>query len=271
MGRALAAHGVKILRHDFHDRQMVVINVLSDLHFGHPLVQEERLKRCIQYVQERGHFLLLNGDLIECVTRTSKGDIYHLQVTSPDAQVDRIVELLMPVRDRILGITTGNHEVRSDGHDYAREIAYRLGVEAYHSPISILHIIRVGRKPHNGKPYVYTIHQTHGRGSSTSVGGKATAMDRYGRCILADVVVLSHMHEAMITTSAYFLPDLYNKSLLEKRQVVVLSPSFLEYGSYALQKGYRPQPQSMVELIFYGQEVPFHGKGRGGIEVRTCL
>jgi len=254
---------------DFTDRSSVTINVLSDLHIGNPLSDERRIERYIQYVRESGNFLLLNGDLIECVTRTSKGDIYHLSITSPDAQVDRVVELLAPVKDQILCITSGNHDLRSEGHDYSREIAYRLGVP--HSPISALCIFRVGRKPKNGKPYVYTVYQTHGYGGGTSPGGQANAMDRFGRSIIANVVLIAHMHNAMISSTTYLFPDLYNKGMTKVKQITVVTPSFMRYGGYAMRRGYRPPAQNMVEIILYGENRFNRWEDKGTVEVKTIV
>ena len=260
---------IKVLSYDFLEQEKVVVNILSDLHIGNPLTDEEKIVRYLKYVADHDNYLILNGDLIECVTRTSKGDIYQLRPASPDDQVDRVVDMLEPIRDRILGITSGNHELRSDGHDYSREIANRLGVP--HSPLAILYILRVGRKPHNGKPFVYSVYQTHGSGTGTSPGSQAGAMDRYGRSVVADVVIVSHMHNSMVTATNYLIPDLYNKGLMEKRQVVILSPSFMRFGGYAARKGYRPPVMSMQEVVFYGCETVSSKKGGGGVEVRTCL
>lgn len=261
---------IEILRWDFPDKELLTINVLSDIHIGSPLCDEKMLQRVIGYIKETGNLVLINGDIVECVTRTSKGDIYQLKYTSPDQQVDVALEYLKPIKDQILGVVSGNHDKRSDGHDYGKEIAYILGVPF--NPVSILHVVRVGSKSYNKKPFVYTLYQTHGYGGGRTAGAKSNMMERFGRTILADVVVVSHLHTSQVITTSYHLPDLRNLNVIEKSQFIVLTPSFLNYGGYARKHGYPPPAQCMNEITFYGTESPYGPKRqyRGRIEIKTC-
>src|SRR4030042_5775517 len=86
--------------------------ILSDLHYGNPFCNLPRFARQMEYVLSKPNvFIILNGDLLESSIRTSKGDIYN-QVGSPQDQRDRVIEILLPVRERILGMTCLSDDTR---------------------------------------------------------------------------------------------------------------------------------------------------------------
>jgi len=258
MGRAAKAktdgHGILLLRHDFLELDEVKITILSDLHVGHPYCNEELITKTVEQVaKEDRHFLILNGDLIECVTRTSPGDIYHLKYPSPDEQVEVLVDTLNPVKDRILGIVSGNHELRGDGHDYGREIARILGIAHLHSRDAILHEVRVGKRK-NLKPWAYTIFQTHGRGSAATPGGKTNTLHRYGAIVPADIVLVGHLHTAKVETDTTIEFDPRNLTTHERRRYLIMLSSALGYSEYALRMGMKPSGFHVVELTLSGRE-----------------
>jgi len=257
MGRAARArtdgHGILLLRHDFPEFDEVRITLLSDLHVGHPYCDEEVIVRTVERIaKEDKHFLILNGDLIECVTRTSPGDIYRLKYPSPDEQVEVLVSILDPVKDRILGVVSGNHELRSDGHDYGREIARALGVAHLHNRDAIIHEVRVGRR-RNLKPWTYTLFQTHGRGSAATPGGKTNTLHRYGAIIPADIVFVGHLHTAKVETDMMIEFDPQNFITRERRRYLIMLSSALGYSEYALRRGIKPSGFHVVELTLSGR------------------
>ena len=67
-------------------------------------------------------------------------------------QIDEACGLLLPIKDKIIGATTGNHEARayrSDGIDMTRLVCRQLGVEQYYHPDGVLMFVRFGRRnPH---------------------------------------------------------------------------------------------------------------------------
>ena len=89
------------------------IEVMADLHIGDahcdlPLIRE-RLK---SVQEEPDTALILNGDILNNATKTSVSDCYS-EVLPPMEQIQRAVELFEPVKDKILAVTTGNHERRT--------------------------------------------------------------------------------------------------------------------------------------------------------------
>ena len=108
--------------------KQVKLAVTSDIHFGNPSCSLRHLNQHIEYIKSDPEiFTFLNGDMIECVTRYSKGEI-HRQATSPGKQRDFIIKLFKPIKHKVLGVTQGNHERRIEDVDVAGDIAEALGV-----------------------------------------------------------------------------------------------------------------------------------------------
>ena len=76
-----------------------------------------------------GRYVYL-GDGGECVTKASKGELYEQQL-SPDEQLDRVVELLEPIRGKGLFGVSGNHDRRISklsGLDWTKALCVQLGI-----------------------------------------------------------------------------------------------------------------------------------------------
>ena len=89
------------------------IEVMADLHIGDahcdlPLIRE-RLK---SVQEEPDTALILNGDILNNATKTRVSECYS-EVLPPMEQIQRAVELFEPGKDKILAVTTGNHERRT--------------------------------------------------------------------------------------------------------------------------------------------------------------
>lgn len=251
-------YDLMFLRYDALDKPNLHLFVLADTHIGLPGAREDYLKEAIDYIiKTPNSYVLLNGDLIDGVNRTSKGDIYT-QLYPPDIQADRIIQLLTPIKDKILASVSGNHEKRADGHDYMKEISRILSV--HHHPIAVLLELRVGQKK-NRKPYTYTVYATHGYGGGSTKGAKANKLERYSNTIVSDILIISHYHESITSNRVFAIPDLYNKKVITRKQRLVLTSAWLNYGDYGMQHGFPPASIELPEIIFYGEE-------GGGTEVR---
>ncbi len=250
---------LNFLRYDFLDKNRISLVPLGDLHIGSKLTKENYIKDVVKYISNKEDtYTIINGDIIEGVTTSSVGNIYDLKYTSPDEQIQKAIELLTPIKDRILSITSGNHDVRSDGHDFNIEVARHFSVP-FHQVGNLLQL-RIGRKPRNKKPFVYTVYHTHGYGGGITKGAKTNKNSKYGTIVVSDVVITSHVHEWINSTQVFFIPDLYNKKLGVKQQYCVITPAWMSYGEYALKRGIPPATFEVIEINFIGE-------GKGGIEI----
>jgi len=86
--------------------------LIGDVHLGHAEFQEEEFKSTLKYVKDNKCAVFLMGDLIENVTPNKPGNFQIDQVIHPQAQLNKMVKLLAPIKSQILGTLRGNHEAR---------------------------------------------------------------------------------------------------------------------------------------------------------------
>lgn len=105
---------------------------LSDWHIGDNSCDMALIKAEVEHIKATPNaYCILNGDLCNTALKTSVSDIYSEKL-SPMEQLNMCVELLEPIKEKILLITSGNHENRtykSDGIEIMRLIARQLDCE----------------------------------------------------------------------------------------------------------------------------------------------
>ena len=123
---------------------------LADLHIGDPhslsgLIAE----RMEQIKNDPNGLVILNGDLLNTALRHSVSDVYGEKLT-PMGQIERLVDILTPIKNKIIGVTTGNHEYRvykEDGLDIMRLVCRELGREEKPTAYQQLAVARNHRFP----------------------------------------------------------------------------------------------------------------------------
>ena len=86
--------------------------VLSDMHLGSSEADVPTLKRIIEHIKQDPNMrVILLGDILDTALKNSKTDIYSETMSIADAQ-KLAIELLTPIKDKIIGMTPGNHENR---------------------------------------------------------------------------------------------------------------------------------------------------------------
>lgn len=104
---------------------------LGDMHIGDEFCDMEAIKQAIKYIKENTFvYTILNGDLMNNATKTSKSDTYRETMTI-EQQQDLLIELLDPIKDKILYMSQGNHEYRTSvlsGIDPLRYVAKALNL-----------------------------------------------------------------------------------------------------------------------------------------------
>tara|TARA_Y100000310_G_scaffold23392_1_gene22368 strand:- start:628 stop:1461 length:834 start_codon:yes stop_codon:yes gene_type:complete len=252
--------------------KIVKIAPTSDIHYGNPSCSLRHLNQHIEYIKANPEvFTFLNGDMIESVTKFSKGEI-HKQVGSPGDQRDFIVKLFKPIKHKVLGVTQGNHERRIEDVDVAGDIAQELDAP-YRAEGMLLKIsFGGGNAGHPEKPYAYWGYFTHGYGGARTKAAKAVKVERTGYWIHADFYVMSHDHVVNVSPDIYLLPD--NRTHIDKetgrkkgklkahRKMEVKSNAFLKWGGYAEAGGFPPSDLTTPLIILDGK-----GKPRVRVEV----
>uniref|UniRef100_A0A6H2A3S0 Putative calcineurin-like phosphoesterase n=1 Tax=viral metagenome TaxID=1070528 RepID=A0A6H2A3S0_9ZZZZ len=243
----------KVLPKELTEVKLVII---SDLHYGNPYFSYKHFQRTIDFIKNNENtYCFLNGDLCESVIKTSKGEI-HKQVGSPDDQKKQVVEWLEPIKDSILGTTTGNHENRiyeSAGTDITDYIAEKLNIP--YRPEGMLYKLAFGDNNSHvkGKPFVFWIYITHGYGGARTKSSKAVKAERTSNWIHADLVAMAHDHVVNVAPDIYLMPDnrgtIDNNGFLSgkvtaKRKMLVKTNAYLKWGGYAESGGFPPSDLS---------------------------
>ena len=239
--------------HELGDFDDIDYLVISDAHYGNHLYSEKHFKRTLEFLKRPNAFAFLEGDLCECVTRNSKGEI-HKQVGSPDDQADYMIELLEPYKDKILGICTGNHEARIEDVDISKKIARAIGVPYRPEGMMLKISFGGGNEGHQNKPYVFWHYGTHGYGGARTKSAKAIKVERLSGWINADLFTMSHDHVVNVAPDILLEKD--NRTFKEmrngkytgftygrlkaKRRMLVKTNAYLKWGGYSEMGGFPP-------------------------------
>lgn len=262
---------MKTIRIDLpRDLNSIEIVPIADAHIGDSLCDTELLKREIDYVKNNKNvYAILNGDLLNNAIKTSVSDIYSEKL-SPMEQLEMAVKLLRPIADKILCVTSGNHEDRSyktDGIDLTRVLCRELGLEDKYSNASALLFIRMGElKAYetNGsgknRKVCYTIYVTHGSGGGGKTGSKANRASELASIIDSDIYITSHFHTPIAFKEAFHRTDVRNSTVSLVDKLFVVTSSFLNYGGYGEKFNFRPSSKQNPHILLSGIRKDFTAK-----------
>ncbi len=248
---------------------------LSDAHFGSPYFSEKHFRRTLDFIQTNEDvYTVLNGDLCDMSLKDSVGNVYK-QILSPHDQRDWIIEQLKPIKAKILGMTTGNHEVRIDnrvGIDISKDIAVALNTPYRPDGILLKISFGDGNNRTKNKPWVYWGYFTHGYGGARTKGAKSAKLERTATYVHADFYVMSHDHDVNVAPTVYLLPD--NRTHEDKntgfvvgkvvahRKMLVKSNAYLKWGGYGERGGFAPTDLETPIITLMGD-----GRKRVKVEV----
>jgi UDP-2,3-diacylglucosamine pyrophosphatase LpxH len=241
----------------------VKVLVISDLHFGNPYCSVKHFLRTIEFIKNNDNvYCFLNGDLLESVTKSSKGDVYTQKLT-PQEQRDAVIEMLKPIKDKVLGATQGNHEIRiynETGIDLTQDIASKL--EIPYRAEGMLFKLSFGdfNNRTKGKPFVFWSYITHGYGGARTKSAKAVKAERVSTWIHADWYAMSHDHVVNVAPDIYLMPD--NRGMIDdkgflsgkvtaKREMLIKTNAYLRWGGYAEMGGFPPSDLTtpLIQLL----------------------
>lgn len=203
--------------------------VLGCCHLGHENCDRELLQK---YLEIPNADILLIGDLIEAGV-PQKANKMMEQNAVPQKQAEEAVDLLMPHKDRIIGLCTSNHSNRiweAVGVDIDKWIARTLDVKYYGM---------MGQLKWNNKKISFH----HGFG-----GGMNEWSDAQKVLSIfpdSDIVCVSHRHRLASTN---FANRLGNKT---HRVDFLRSGSFIKTARYAEQAAYQPTANGagIIEIL----------------------
>jgi len=222
------------------------------MHVGAPQCDVKFLREHLQRIEnDPDARWVYMGDGGECATKHSKGDVYG-QLLSPQGQMEMLLDLLNPIKDKALFGVRGNHGRRvykETGLSFDKNLMARLGVP-YMGVATFAHFL-VGRTP-------YTAYFHHGTDSGVSLRAKISAAESFGGHIVADSIYTAHSHVAEDLTPApvQFVQDNRNGAYsvaTRMRHQYICGTAYDSRSGYAEDKGYKPLLPAYLAVEYDGR------------------
>lgn len=223
----------------------------GDEQLGHVCCDEERVLKDIEWVRKRPYTLVvLLGDAIDSATKESPGSQYENK-WPPYEQLCKYAEIHQPIKDRIVGLVTGNHERRIDkvlgGGASASLLAEKLSSPAHRIPYSsgILLLDVLWRS------HLWTFTLFHGAGAAQTAGAKVQRQQR--NMLLTDslITLSGHLHDES-KTSRRFTKRTPDGGYRTTKQTSLQCGTYLKWvGSYGEIGGMPPTGPDMVLISFH--------------------
>lgn len=231
----IAEHSLNANKLDMRvDADRAYIADVSDIHVGNIYHNREKFEDFLTKVQSIDNlYLIIGGDSTDNATTNSASSVFEQSEHGGD-QVLTAYHLLQPIKDRILFCRSGNHGYeRALKHNKLipeQMLAELLGVPFYHGMASVFF---------NVNKNLYVIGTWHN-------AKKPTAME----WLHTDITFYEHLHKTNWEKTHVATPNRIAKAWSMTEHYDVQSGSFLGWGGYSADKGYRPLDcgTSVVEL-----------------------
>lgn len=249
---------MKCIKHE-HIGSHIDFVPLSDVHIGDYNCDKLLFQDYIDWIRDNPNALtFLNGDMVNVATTASKSSVFD-QEKGLSWQIDTAVKMLYPIKDKIIGCITGNHEERLAsfcGFNPTELIATRLQIP-YLGYSGVIDIKVQGSLDKKAQNYIIYAHHTTGGGGHTP-GGKINRVDLMRKLVSnADVYIGSHNHHlgVMPVLTVYYKAG----KIRQQRQLLVDTGSFLKWnGSYAEFKQLPPAKLGAPKIRLDGLKHDIH-------------
>jgi len=208
-----------------------------DWHIGEKATDLNFIRRYIKKLEQTPNaYGILGGDLLDTTIYGSVGNV-HDQEYWVNEQKKIVIDILKPVKHKIIGAVKGNHESRLDKaatYDVIMDLCRELDIEYWDEDKQFG--IQLG------KSSLIRVYVHHGVGAGTTDGGGVNAMVKlHWDAPLSDLIISGHIHKLM------FFPKqlIYlNSNGLEtyRNQWYVSCGTALGRAKYARAKAYPPAP-----------------------------
>jgi len=233
---------VKAFKFNQNDIYLVPI---GDIHLGDRAFTHEsrmKLEGYVKWIRDTPNaYAFLMGDLINCATLNSPSNPFDEEIPNVNKQIDQVVQILTPIKSKILGAITGNHEERLEkysGYNPTCSICQGLGV--YYFKSSGIVVFRLGcrksgksRGKHPRASFIGYFHHTTGGGST--IGGKLNRSAKLREVVSnCDFYCGGHNHSLTCSHNVIFKVNETTERVDHFRQMIVTTGGYLDYpDSYA--------------------------------------
>lgn len=237
----------EMIEHSFDDTIEIV--PIFDVHIGASSFMEKEFKETIEYIKNNKNvYCVIGGDLIDNAVLVGKNLGIFDNTLSPMQQIEKAIELLKPIKNKILSICSGNHEFRSEkiaGINPLLIISSELGLQdVYRNALNIIKIKLGKREEHQRATYVVLVH--HGSGTDSSALKKdysyISTFDG------ADVIVTGHVHKGKFEQNLRHVIDTHNNKLVNKVITTIIANSYLDDSDYSIKAMMGGTPHSLIRF-----------------------
>lgn len=226
---------------------------IGDVHLGANSCEEKAFKRLLRKVAATNNaYVILMGDLIDAITRTDprfdSGGLadwipIHRANTIAEVELEYAVELLEPIKDKIVGAIVGNHEDKVAKH-YGTDIHQRMCTHLGIRNLSYSALIRFAFKRANERSSI-DVYAHHGHGGGRKAGAKVNRMHDEGGDVAADIYLMGHVHERGWSMKPILHMHKDKPLLVAKERHFGLTGTYLRtykqgYSGYAEKSGFPP-------------------------------
>ncbi len=178
---------------------------IGDIHAGSFHCAEGEVKKQVAIIKEdKKAYWLGMGDYADAILKDDKrfdiGGLASWVEKSNIIESQRVwlKELFEPIKDKCLGLLTGNHEEclhNKYQNDLTRNLCKDLGVRygGYQAYVNIV-FNRRKEDTEGGTRRAYLIHAWHGAGSAQTEGARLMRLVRLVNDIQADIYLMGHLH-----------------------------------------------------------------------------
>lgn len=237
----------------------VEIMCAGDLHIGDKNRDPHHMRKIREWLDvSKDRYLILVGDLFNAALKTSVSNVYDDVISVDEAQRELTV-WLSGIGDRLIASVSGNHDQRVQnavGADILR-MSHELADVPYDG-LEAFVTVKLGAYGYKAKanksPVCYQLYVTHGVGGGRLAGGKVNNLMRLRDIVVADVYVQGHQHDPVCKPAVVWEWDSRKESIVQREQLLVVAPSNMNRGGYAVAKAYSPVSQQIPIITLDGKD-----------------
>jgi len=219
---------------------------LGDLHIGSNMFNESIWRHWKSKVMaDENAVVVIIGDLFDNGLKNSKTNCYEATMR-PREQKEWLKRELFDIKDKIIGVVDGNHELRSTNEaddSPLYDVMCKLDLEDLFRENACFMKVSVGtRKTSKEKQVAYGMVLQHGA-SRNRVNNYSFAIDG------CDVMITGHTHQAENSFPQKIVMDMHNEMIRPVPFTRVVVPSFQDFGGYALRGMYMPSDNTRFPII----------------------
>lgn len=228
--------------------ETIVLRPLYDIHLGNKHCDKAAFIKDLKNADERT-FFFGGGDMLDSIITS---DVKRYRKSSDASEVDEIIdagvdemsEILLPYRDRIIGLASGNHEdniVKRCGTNPVKRICKNLDAKF----LGYSGLIKLSLSEHDGRGRTVVVRYHHGwGGGSRTQGADLTKFSRDVAYWDADIFCYGHVHRLQQDSIPRL--GLSGTTLISKPKILAICGTYLktyskdENPTYSEISGYPP-------------------------------